>query len=169
LLDAPQVARQTSALRFGWTSCVTIFKEPNFADLLRQHWEEAGLHHDACPLSPDLPRYISLEAMGIFRAWTGYTEEGVLAAYLAFFVQPNLHYSTTLHAIEDLYMVAAPYRRGLTGYRLFATALPELKALGVKRCIVHEKTHLNAERGGLGKLFTRLGFEFTDRLWIKLL
>lgn len=123
------------------------------------------------PLDPDWQRFVQLEDAGLFRVWAGRTETGLLVAYLAFFVQPHLHYKSTLTAVEDLFMLSAPYRRGMVGVRLFTTALEALRALGVQRVILHDKTHFSAERagGGLEILFNRLGFCQTDRIWSKIL
>ena len=123
------------------------------------------------PLDPDWQRFVQLEDAGLFRVWAGRTETGLLVAYLAFFVQPHLHYKSTLTAVEDLFMLSAPYRRGMSGVRLFTTALEALRALGVIRVILHDKTHFSAERagGGLEILFNRLGFCQTDRIWSKIL
>lgn len=158
----------TEPLTFGWESCATLFREPNVMDLLRAHWNELGLHHAECPLDPDFPRYISLEALGVFRTWAARAGP-TLVGYIAFFVQPNLHYKSTLHATEDLFLLAAPYRRGSNGLRMWRTAIDALTELGVKRVIVHSKVHFEVERGGLGKFFQRLGFEKTDELFIRLL
>lgn len=122
-------------------------------------------------LDPDWQRFIQLEDAGLFRVWAGRTETGLLVAYLAFFVQPHLHYRSTLTAVEDLFMLSAPYRRGMNGVRLFTTALEALRALGVKRIICHSKVHFQAERegGGLEILFNRLGFVHSDQIWSRIL
>lgn len=157
-----------TGLNFGWESCRIVFAEPNFTDLIRAHWDELGITKAHCPLDPDLPRFVQLEEMGIFRVWAA-RDGKTLAGYLAWFVQPHLHYRSTLHAVEDLFLLSAPYRKGLTGYRMFTTAIDALREMGVKRCIVHSKVHFEAERGGLERFFRRLGFEHTDNLYIKIL
>lgn len=85
--------------------------------------------------------------------------------YLAFFVQPHLHYRSTLTAVEDLFLLHAPYRRGMNGVRLFTTAIAALQDLGVRRIMLHTKVHFQKDRGGLNKLFERLGFTHTDQVW----
>lgn len=153
---------------FGWESCKRLFADPALPALLRAHWDELAVTKDDCPLDPDYLRCIQLEEAGLFHVWAA-RNGGALVGYLAFFVQPHLHYKSTLHAVEDLFLLAKPYRRGLVGYRMFTTALAALDELGVKRVICHSKTHFEASRGGLGKFFTRLGFAHTDNLWIKVL
>ena len=155
-------------LKFGWESCRVLFAEPNLGELLMAHWNELGLHHENCPLDPDFERFIELEDLGLFKVWAG-RDGDKLVGYLGFFIQPHLHYRTTLHAAEDLFLLAKPYRKGLAGYRMFTTAIDALRELGVKRCILHAKVHFEAERGGLAKFFQRLGFTHTDELFIKIL
>lgn len=123
------------------------------------------------PLDPDWQRFIQLEDAGLFRVWAGRTPSGLLVAYLAFFVQPHLHYKSTLTAVEDLFMLSPPYRSGMNGVRLFTTAFEALRELGVNRIILHTKTHFKADRegGGLEILFKRLGFVHSDQIWSRML
>lgn len=156
-------------LTFGWEPCRTLFAEPNVRDLLNAHWEELQIPGGLTPpLDPDFARFIAMEDAGHFRVWAA-RDGATLVGYLAFFVMPHMHYKQTLHAVEDLFLLAAPYRRGMAGYRMFTTALDALRELGVKRCICHTKVHFEAERGGLVRFFERLGFVNTDLLWIKVL
>ncbi len=155
-------------LTFSWEPCRTLFAEPNIDELLRSHWDELGVTKEDCPLDPDFKRFMELEDMGLFRVWAA-RDGPLLVGYLAWFLQPHLHYRTTMHAVEDLFLLAQPYRKGLAGYRMFTTAIDALRALGVKRCICHSKVHFQAERGGLAKFFGRLGFRHTDDLWIRML
>lgn len=104
----------------------------------------------------------------MFRVWAG-RDGPTLVGYLAFFIQPHLHYRRTLHAVEDLFMLAAPYRKGMNGYRMFTTAIDALREIGVKRVILHTKVAFQQDRGGLARFFERLGFQHTDDLWIRTL
>lgn len=155
-------------LTFGWTPLRKVFAEPNFHDLILEHWHELGLHKDVAPLDPDFARCLACEDAGIFKAWTAYDGQ-TLVGYCAWFIQPHLHYRSTIYAVEDLFLLSAPYRRGMTGLRLFTTCFPELKKLGVVKCLLHTKVHFERERGGLTKFLVRLGFENTDNLWMKIL
>jgi len=155
-------------LTFGWEPCRKLFAEPNIRDLLTEHWEELAVTKADCPLDPDFDRFVQLDEAGLFRVWAA-RDGKLLVGYLAFFIQPHLHYRSTLHATEDLFLLSAPYRRGLAGYRMFTTAIDALRELGVKRCICHTKTHFEAERGGLARFFERLGFVHTDNLYIRIL
>lgn len=156
------------SLTFGWEPCRVLFAEPNLWDLLHAHHEELGVTKEDCPLDPDFQRFIELNEMGLFRVWAA-RDGKTLVGYIGWFIQPHLHYRSTLHAAEDLFLLSGSYRKGLAGYRMFTSSLEALRELGVKRCIVHEKAHFEMERGGLGRFFARLGFLHTDNLWIRIL
>ena len=156
-------------LTFGWEPMRDILAAPNIRDMLDEHWAELGVtKEDDCPLDPDFERFIQLDDLGLLRVWAA-RDGKTLAGYLAWFIQPHIHYRSTLHAVEDLYLLSAPYRQGLNGYRFFTTAIDALRDLGVKRCIVHSKVHFEPERGGLVQFFARLGFVHTDNLYIRIL
>lgn len=158
----------SSEISFGWEPCRTLFGEANWPDLIDEHWHELGLFHKDCPLDPDYERIIKAEEIGLFRAWAA-RSDGLLVGYMGWFVQPHIHYRRTLYAVEDLFLLSAPYRKGLNGYRMFSTALTALKQLGVVRCILHDKVHFASDRGTLAPFLVRLGFVCTDRLWTKIL
>lgn len=156
------------SLRHGWEPMRKLLDEPNLADLLDQHWNELAVHRDAMPLDPDYQRFVALDEAGLFRVWTA-RDGKTLVGYLAWFIQPHLHYKSTLTAVEDLLLLSPPYRQGMAGVRMFTSSFDALKELGVKRIIVHSKVHFQADRGGLDKLFGYMGFEHTDKVWSKML
>lgn len=145
-----------------------VLAQPNLHDLLRAHWDELAVHKEAMPLDPDFERFRQLGDMGLFRVWAA-MDGPTLVGYMGWFIQPHIHYRSTLTAVEDLFLLSASYRRGLTGYRFFATAIDALRELGVKRVVLHTKTHFEQERGGLARFFERLGFEHTDDLYSRMI
>jgi GNAT superfamily N-acetyltransferase len=159
---------ESCRLVFQWESVRSVIVEPNWRDLLAEHWEALAVHKDQMALDVDYQRVVALYDSGMFRCWTARCN-GLLVGYIAFFIQPHLHYRKTLTAVEDLFMLSAPYRKGTNGVRLFTTAIDALREVGVKRVILHTKKHFQAERGGLDKLFTRLGFEATDIIYSRML
>jgi len=151
-----------SELSFGWEPAAVLFDEPNLDELLQEHWKELAVHKDEMPLDPAFDLMLQWENEGRFKIWAARTQNRLLVGYIAFFVQPHCHYRTTLHAVEDLYLLSKPYRRGLNGYRMFTTAIAALEELGVKRILLHSKVHKD-----VSKLFERLGFVNTDLYWSK--
>ena len=53
----------------------------------------------------------------------------------------------------------------MAGYRMFATAFDALRQLGVQWVLCDTTLGFEAERGGLTKLFERLGFAKAGQLW----
>ena len=155
------------SLAFGWEPAKRVFAEPNLTDLLRAHYEELATNKDTVPLDPDFGFLIDQEAKGFYRIWTA-RDGKLLVGYIGWWVFPHPHYRSIMHARDDLYMLDPAYRSGFNGYRMFASAIDALRELGVKRCMMHSKVHFEAERGGLRRLFRRLGFEHTDELWVKM-
>lgn len=155
-------------LTFGWEPCRKLFDDPSTPDLLKSHWHELAVHKAQMLLDPDFGRFVELEDLGLFRVWAARSGP-TLVGYIGWFIQPHLHYKSTLTATEDLFLLSAPYRRGMNGVRMFLSSFEALKELGVKRIIAHTKVHFESERGGLDKLFGRLGFVVTDSLWSRML
>lgn len=125
------------------------------------------------PLDPDYDLCLTLEANGRFRGWTA-RDGKLLVGYMAWLIQPHLHYRSTLTAIDDLFLLSPAYRRGLNGYRMWTSALAALEGLGVRRVIAGDKVHWSGDRQALGQpgmdvLFQRLGFIMTDRIWSRML
>lgn len=136
-----------SELRYGWEKFADLKDEPNLTDLLRAHWNELGVHKSRMPLDPDFARFQLLEEGGIFKVWAARTAAArTLVGYIGWFIQPHMHYRSTLTAVDDLFLLDPQHRRGLAGYRMFETSLAALRELGVHRALLHEKVHFERPR-----------------------
>ena len=155
-------------LTYQWEPMSRLLDEPNVGDLLHGHWEEVGVHKDQMPLDPDFERYVELNEAGLYRVWTA-RDGDMLAGYIGWFVQPHLHHRRTLTAVQDLYLLSPSHRRGLAGYHMFTSAFDALRDLGVKRVIGGTVTGFEPDRGGLSRVFERLGFENTELVWSRML
>lgn len=131
------------------------------------HWKEVGLSHAAVPLDPDMDRYQAFADRGELHIVTMRTmPDDRLIGYIVSIVTGHLHYKSTLHSHTDLFFVLPEYRKGMAGVRLFREAERHLKARGVVKIQSGCKVH-----GGLDmtRLFERLGYALTDKLFSKLL
>lgn len=146
-------------LCFQFESVRAVFNEPNWPDLIREHFEESSPFAADVALDPDYQRYIACNDTGVFRAWTARCE-GRLVGYLGLWVQPHPHFRQTLCAVDDLYLLAPEFRQGLNGYNLFRSCFAALKESGVKMIMVHSLTSFD-----LSKLMGRLGLERIETLW----
>jgi GNAT superfamily N-acetyltransferase len=131
---------------------------------LRAHWEELSAHKDEMPLDVDYQRLVNYNDQGIYRVWTA-RDGDTLVGYIAFYVFVPPHHRKSLIAVDDGYYLDPSYRRGWAGVRMWREALDALAQLAVIGVIGHHKLHFQRQRGGIGAIFRRLGFEPTDELW----
>ena len=129
--------------------------------LLSKHWEEIAINRDKIPLDIDMDRYAALEEAGALHIVTA-REDGELIGYHVAIVSPHLHYKSTLHGITDVYFIRPEHRKGFTGIRLFKRVEEEMRKLGVRKLFTGTKLHLD-----MGKVFERLGYSPTERLYTK--
>jgi GNAT superfamily N-acetyltransferase len=126
--------------------------------IVEKHWHEVGVHKEDVPLAVDYDKYRALEAQGILKLMAARQGER-LVGYASFIVMPHLHYSRTLHALNDAIFVD-PSVRG-AGIRLIREAergLAEMARPGCVRIVYHVKEHVEAARGTLGGVFRHLGY-----------
>lgn len=141
-----------------------------FEDLLLAHWEEVATDRDVIPFAPDWERYRMMERNGMFRI-LAMRHNGRLIGYNGFFIAPNLHYSTSLQAINDVIYVDPTYRGA--GVRLIREAEKRLMELGVQKIHYHVKIAVNIGRDGrpatVGDLLARMGYVHVEQMFAKLL
>lgn len=126
--------------------------------LLQKHWEEIA-HYKDIPFAPDYDQYLKADLMGMVRVYIA-REEGVLIGYSVYFVRPNLHYSTSLQAYQDLIYVDKS-RRGF-GLLFMLWCDKQLKADGVQVVATHIKAAHN-----FGPALERIGYELMDLIYVK--
>jgi len=138
---------------------------PECQALWIKHWVEVALDQAQIPLDPDLERYQAYADAGQLFILT-MRDEGKLVGYFTAILSGHLHYKSTLMAFVDLYLVDKPYRKGLTGVRLFREAERALRALGVRRIQTATKLHAHLD---MSRLLTRLGYTHVEAAYHKLL
>jgi GNAT superfamily N-acetyltransferase len=134
---------------------------PEIMPLWAAHNSEIAAEHDKPLLDPDLGRYMALHRAGKLHVVVA-REAGKVIGYLFAAVETHLHRRTTLCAFYDLYYVRPEHRRGWTGIHLFKEAERTLRARGVKRLNTGTKLWKD-----VGKLFERMGWQETERLFTK--
>jgi GNAT superfamily N-acetyltransferase len=134
---------------------------PEMEPILVKHWHEVALGHDKVPLDIGREKYQALCDAGALHVATA-RDGGVLVGYHVAMVTPHLHYMSTMHGITDVYFILPEYRKGFTGIRLFKFVEAELRKLGVKKLFTGTKLHMD-----MGKIFERLGYVETERLYTK--
>jgi GNAT superfamily N-acetyltransferase len=125
------------------------------------HWDEIALDKEKVPLNPDVATFRTLEEAGLLLIITA-RDDGRLVGYHVSIVRPHLHYKHSLTAYADMYFLHPDYRGGMAGVKLFKYLEQELRELGVDRIYQGTKMHKD-----VGRLFERLGYKETERLFVK--
>jgi len=125
------------------------------------HWQEIALDKAKVPLNPDVDTFRLLEDAGLLLIVTARDSEKMVGYHVSI-VRPHLHYKHSLSAYADMYFIHPDYRQGMTGVRLFKYLEEQLREKGVERVFQSTKLHKD-----VGKLFERLGYKETERLYVK--
>jgi GNAT superfamily N-acetyltransferase len=125
------------------------------------HWQEIALDRQKIKLEPDVETFQMLEDVGQLVIVT-VRNDGQLVGYHVSLVRPHLHYKSSLTAYVDMYFLHPDYRGGMAGYKMFKFVEKVLKDRGVDRIYSGTKLHKD-----MGKLFERLGYNETERLFVK--
>ncbi len=129
--------------------------------LLREHWAEVA-HYKDIPLDPDWEAYDRMQRAGILRIFTARDCDGQLIGYTVYFVMPNPHYKTTLHANQDLIFIEPSHRKGGLGMAIIRFADENLAAEGVVVVTQHVKAAHN-----FGPMLERMGYTLMDLIFAR--
>lgn len=126
--------------------------------LFKKHHEEISKFKDV-PLDPDFAIYDACEAAGVLRLYTA-RKQGKLVGYAVFIMRKHPHYQSIVQANQTLLFID-PDHRGF-GMKFIAWCDEQLKADGVGM-IQHGVT----ERCDFSLILKRLGYELTERLYVR--
>ena len=134
------------------------------APLLEKHWEEIA-HYKDIPLDPDFDRYYQLAYARLLHIYTARLEpegnnKGKLIGYGIYIVQNNMHYKSSLQAVQDILFVDPKYRG--FGRKFILWCDEKLKEQGVQ-AVYH---HIKAEHNW-GKMIEGLGYELVDLIYAR--
>lgn len=126
--------------------------------LLVKHWHEIA-HYRDIELEPDWEMYLKMEDSGVLRVFTARDDkdDDRLVGYAVFFIKHNIHYKSSLQALQDILFID-PDHRGGTGLRLIRWTENELRKENVQ-IILH---HLKIATPHTIELFKRIGYEPID-------
>ena len=124
--------------------------------LLDLHYAEVG--QKDLTLSPDWTRFAHLEVAGVLAAFT-VRSGGRLIGYAVFFVQPHIHYSGSIVAINDVIFIHPGFRQGTAGLRLIKHAETGLRVRGVEKIYYHSKIGTPLER-----LLNACGYDLMENI-----
>ncbi|CAB4165197.1 hypothetical protein UFOVP821_25 [uncultured Caudovirales phage] len=130
-------------------------------DLIEMHWREIAHWHDI-PLKPDWAAYERLAAQGALRVYTVRTATSRLIGYAVFFVRHNVHYSTSLQAVQDILFLLPAHRGAAVGAGLVQYAEDDLRTLDVQVVYHHVKHAFD-----FGPMLERMGYERVEHIMAK--
>ena len=141
---------------FGTANVEAIW--PEIYPLFVKHWEEIA-HYKNIPLEPDYEKYKEIEKVGMLRIFTA-REDGKLIGYCVYFINHNLHYKSTIQALQDVLFVQKE-KRGF-GMKFIKWCDEQLKNEGVN--VVHQ--HIKKAHN-FGPMLERIGYELVDLIYAR--
>jgi GNAT superfamily N-acetyltransferase len=153
-------------LTLQWERVTGLAKE--ISPLFREHWDEIALFKDSVALEPNWDLYFQYDILGLLHVLT-VRADGVLVGYAFLIISPHLHYASTRYAHFDMFWLRPAFRKGLLGYRLLKESVVKAKELKADVMYAAVKRHFKEDRGTVGKLLERLGFEAQETVYYKLL
>lgn len=144
--------------REEWKSCLSEMER-----LWPLHWQEVAADKDVIPLEPNYQMYDMIDQTGQLHVVTARCD-GNLIGYHVSIVRPHLHYKSSLSSFTDMYFVHPDHRKGMVGVKLFKEAEKSLKQRGVQKMFTGTKLSLD-----MGRIFERLGWRETERLYTKVI
>jgi len=107
--------------------------------MIRDYADELSPIDD--PVDPDWGAMQAMEARGEYRLWVCRVSD-TLAGYIAFQIMPHLDYRGVLFAFTPQHYLAPGFRdtSDAIGWRMWRTAKPALRALGVKYVMPHDSS-----------------------------
>jgi len=128
--------------------------------LLTQHWRDVAFHEGEPP-QPNWDMFATAADAGKLRIFTARVA-GELIGFCAFLVLSNLHYKSSLQAVQEVLVLAPKYRNGPIAAHLILFAERQMRDDGVQ--VVYHKA---SQHFDIGPPLERLGYEVIDAEWGK--
>lgn len=142
------------------TASLALFEE--MLPLLLIHYHSVA-HYQDIEFSPDYEYYLKLADIGLLRIFTAREDvSNEMLGYAVFFVRPNLHYKTSIQAVQDILFIH-PEARGF-GARFITWCEDALRAEGVQAVYHHVKAKPELN---FSPLLERLNYQLVDLIWAK--
>lgn len=126
--------------------------------ILKDHYKEIA-HYQDIKLEPNVREYFILEDLRIIKVFTA-REENELIGYNIFFIRHNMHYKSSLQALNDVIYIKKD-KRGF-GKEFIKWCDEELKKLGVQVVFHHIKNEHN-----WGKVLEKMDYKLIDLIYGK--
>lgn len=145
-------------MRFQREKATTeLFEE--VSPLLFKHYKEIA-HFQDIPLDPDFDLYTTVDKTGNLRVFTAREDDGRIIGYAVFFVRANIHYKSSLQAVQDIIYIDKEVRG--FGHKFILWCDEYLAMEGVQAVYHHVKAEHN-----FGPLLERLGYKLVDLIYTR--
>ncbi|MGH8277870.1 MAG: GNAT family N-acetyltransferase, partial [Steroidobacteraceae bacterium] len=124
----------SSDVTFGRESLAQV-RSADLDALLMRHYLEIA-HFKDIPLEVDWDRYAIAEEQGRLRAFTARAGTQLIG-YAGFLVGSNLHFKTSLQAVQDVLFLVPEYRNRHIGLQFLRYCDEELRSEGVQAVYLH--------------------------------
>lgn len=146
-------------MRFQRECGPDIFDE--MIPLLEKHYLEIA-HFKDIKFEPDYDQYRKIDEIGCLRTFTARDEESKLVGYAVFFVKSNLHYKSSLQAVQDVIYLERSKRGAGIGKDFVAWCDGQLKNDGCEVVYHHVK-----EKHNFGPMLESLGYQLVDLIFAR--
>lgn len=148
---------------FRWERYQDIVQEA--APLIRRHWQEVGLAQDRLPLDVDWEQALRLAEGGILHVLT-VRKEGTLVGFIFSYLLRSLFFSQPWATVQGFW-IDPIHRQGMIGVTLFKENEIGMRERGAVAVSVEALSHIEKERGTIGKILKRLGYYHAGDMYIK--
>lgn len=131
--------------------------------LLKAHWHEIAMFKDLQILDPDLEKYRAGDRLGQIVVITVRDADSMeLVGYHVSILSKMLHYKTVVSSLDDVHYLRPDYRQGTIAVRMIKFAEDEARKRGAHLSIARAKA-----KSQHGALYTRLGYQLSDEVFLK--
>ena len=131
--------------------------------LIECHQEEVDLFRGKVLLNPAYEKYVAMSKMDMLHLSTVRDGDTLIGYYLSV-IQPHLHYSDVLYAINDILYLDPSYRHREIAEGLLEYVEDEYRSLGVTVMTLNMKYNVRFE-----SLMEKRGLEKKEELYMKYL
>lgn len=144
-------------MRYRREQACDVFDE--MLPLLEKHYLEIAHFRDIA-FEPDKEQYLKIDELGLSRVFTARNVEGKLIGYAVYFVRSNMHYKSSLQAVQDVIYIDRAHRG--FGAEFIHWCDVQLNLEGVQAVYHHVKVAHN-----WGPMLERLGYKMVDLIYTK--
>ena len=146
-----------------WDEMIVLIND-GLLPIVERQWNESGM--PGAKLHVDWPRYQMLETEGVMK-WVSFRDEGKLVGYATIFLTHPLHHKDDMTGMVDSIYLMPEARKGSAGLSAISRIEEMLEDVGVNIALFYVRDFVSEDRGGVGKILERKGFNRLESGWMK--